>query len=262
MQNHRKSYQNVWILSGTADGPLLANKFLKLNYKVFVSVVSYKASQVYPLNNKLHIITGKLCNEKEVQEFIDHYQIKFIIDATHPFAVNISKLLLKSTKPIGLFIFRYQRVSRNKSKVRVVSDFKCLKTKEVKNKNILLAMGSRSLNEVAKYYIDCEANVFARIIATPESISYGLSSCIENSKLAILNPSKNKKDNLECYLCKYWNIDYILCRDSGGYSQMVWDDICLKSNISLILLRRPIVQESQFIFYKYNDLINKVLSLT
>ena len=70
MQNQKKCYQNVWILSGTADGPILAERLIKLDYVVFISVVSYKAGNVYPLNSKLHIFTGILKNKNEIKYFI------------------------------------------------------------------------------------------------------------------------------------------------------------------------------------------------
>ena len=113
--------------------------------------------------------------------------------------------------------------------------------------------------EVARFYFDLGANIFARILATPNSISNGFSSCINNSRLAILNPSYSKRNNLETYLCKYWRIDYIVCRDSGGYSQIIWDEICLRSNIKLYLLRRPEMQTNALIFSRYDDLIKKIV---
>ena len=55
MQNSGNCHENVWILSGTSDGPALVKKLLKLNYIVFVSVVTYKASKAYTKNPKLHL---------------------------------------------------------------------------------------------------------------------------------------------------------------------------------------------------------------
>ena len=259
MQNQKKCYQNVWILSGTADGPILADKLLRLEFIVFISVVSYKAGKVYPKNNKLHIITGRLRNEKEIQEFISSNMIDFVIDATHPFALKISENLRKACTKIYLPIFKYSRLSQNKSNGKIIADFKEIKSSEVKNKNILLAIGSRSLDEVARFYLNLGAKVFARIIATPESISKGFSSCIKNSHLAILNPSQNQKDSLESYLCKFWEIDFIICRDSGGYSQRNWDKICLQNNIKFFLLARPALQENAFLFTEYDDLIKEII---
>ena len=55
MQNQGNCYKNVWILSGTSDGPVIANRLLELNYSVFASVLTYKAGQAYIENSKLHI---------------------------------------------------------------------------------------------------------------------------------------------------------------------------------------------------------------
>ena len=261
MQNQKKCYQNVWILSGTADGPILAERLIKLDYIVFISVVSYKAGNVYPLNSKLHIFTGILNNKKEIKDFILKHQINFIVDATHPFAINISKNLISACSDISLPIFRYERVYQYKSNVKIISNFEDMAHETIKNKNILLAIGSRALSEVAKLYSDLGANIFARILATPHGISKGFSSCINHSRLAILNPNNSKGNNLEYYLCKYWSIDYILCRDSGGYSQIIWDEICLKSNIKLFLLKRPRVPTDSLIFSQYDDLIQKITQL-
>ncbi len=260
MQNQRKCHQNVWILSGTADGPILARKFLEYDYSVFISVVSHKAGNVYPIHNSLRIFTGKLNNDCEIRKFIHNHQINFVVDATHPFAINISLILKKACQVIGLPIFKFRRISENKSEGKIISDFKDIKADEIRNKNILLAVGSRALDEFACFYTNLGANVFARIIATPESISRGLSSCVSNSKLAILNPSYPRKNNLESYLCNYWEIDFILCRDSGGYSQKVWDEICLSSNIKLFLLMRPDLCESKLVFSNYDDLIRGIIN--
>jgi len=260
MQNQKKCYQNVWILSGTADGPILAERLIKLDYVVFISVVSYKAGNVYPLNSKLHIFTGILNNKKEIKDFILKHQINFIVDATHPFAINISNYLISACSDISIPILRFERVYKYKSNVEIIYNFEGMINETIKNKNILLAIGSRALSKVARFYSDLGGNIFARILATPNGVSKGLSSCIDHSRLAILNPH-NSKGNLEYYLCKYWRIDYILCRDSGGYSQIIWDEICLKSNIKLYLLKRPEMQNNSLMFSKYDDLIKKIIQL-
>ena len=109
MHIDQKCHENVWILSGTADGPLLANKLLGLNYVVFVSVVTHKASKSYSKNSKLHIITGKLNDKSEIIEFIKKNKINYVIDATHPFALIISKNLNEACKIIKTSLQKPQR---------------------------------------------------------------------------------------------------------------------------------------------------------
>ena len=257
MQNSEKCHENVWILSGTSDGPIIADKLLNLNYVVFVSVISYKASSVYPNNDKLHIITGKILDEKEVCQFIKEYQIDLIIDATHPFASQISVNLAKGCKQINKVLLRFEKQTQVKSSLnsRFVEDLKAIPISDIKNKNLLLAIGARRLNEIAGFYMNREVNIFARILATQDSILNGFSSCVKNSNLAILNPSKLGKNKFEYFLCKNWNIDFILCRDSGSYSQMIWEEISQITNIKLFKLKRPIENKIQYAFSDYDKLI-------
>ena len=102
MQNQENCYENVWILSGTSDGPEIAKRLLELNYSVFASVLTYKAGHADIENPKLHIITGKLNNKDQIINFINKNKITCVVDATHPFAVIISKNLINACKEINL----------------------------------------------------------------------------------------------------------------------------------------------------------------
>ena len=261
MQNYKKCYENVWILSGTSDGPPIVKRLLKLKYSVTVSVVSYKASTVYPLNQRLSIVTGRLNDVQEFKDFIILNNIDYVIDATHPFATNVSEKLyqacLQLSKPIFRFERNYLKDSFN-SKCEYINDLNGVDGSLVRNKNLLLAIGSKYLENTAQHYLDLGANLFARIISTPESISKAFSSGIKNSNIAILNPTKNEGYILEMYLCKYWNIDYVLCRDSGGYSQMIWRKVSLKTNVRFFLLKRPKIYRNTFVFSKYDLLVKEI----
>ena len=221
MQNQENCYENVWILSGTSDGPVIAKMLLELNYSVFASVLTYRAVQAYIENPELHIITGKLNNKEEIIDFIKKHQIKFVVDATHPFAVVISKNLNNACKEINtpLLVFERKSLVNNENNIYYIDGLKDINKVHLENKNILLAIGSRCLNDTARHYINCKANVFARVLPTYESITKAFGSCIKNSNIAILEPSKKDKGLLEKKLCDYWEIDYVLCRESGSYSQ-------------------------------------------
>ena len=261
MQKSENCQENVWILSGTSDGPFIVNKLLKLNYVVFVSVVTHKASESYVKNPKLNIITGKLNNPSEIINFVVKHKINYVIDATHPFALIISKNLNQACKIIKKPLLAFQRKSEIKTfkNFNYIKDLKNINKDDLVNKNILLAIGSRLLNETASYYLQCGANVFTRVIPTHESISNAFGSCIKNSNIAILEPSKNKGNILEKKLCDHWKIDYILCRDSGSYAQMNWEEIVYESDMKLFLVKRPKLKyKNSFIFFDYDKLINQI----
>ena len=261
MQNQKNCYVNVWILSGTADGPTLAKSLLKLNYVVFASVVTQRAGKSYSKNSKLHIITGELKNKNEIINFIKKNQIKFVIDATHPFALIISKNLNDACKEANtpLLIFERESSVSKSSNFNYISDLKDIKKQCLQNKSVLLAIGSRLLNNTASYYLKCGAKVYARVLPTHSSISSAFASCIKNSNIAILEPSRNNESILEKKLCDFWNIDYVICRESGSYSQKNWESIISNSHMKLFLVKRPKLQyEKTHIFFKHNRLIEYI----
>ena len=261
MQNQENCYENVWILSGTSDGPVLASKLLKLNYEVFASVVTYRAGKSYLKNSKLHIITGQLNDEDEIIKFIKKNKIKLVVDATHPFALIISKNLSSACKKINtpLLVFERKSFIKESYNLSYISSLKDVKNVDLENKNILLAIGSRLLNETANHYLNLGANVFARILPTHKSISMALSSSIKDSNIAILEPSKTKYPTLEKKLCNFWQIDYILCRESGSYSQRNWERIIKGSDMKLFLVKRPKIKyDNPYFFSEYDSLINHI----
>ncbi len=262
MQNQENCYKNVWILSGTSDGPVISNRLLELNYSVFASVLTYKAGQAYIENPKLHIIKGKLKNKDQIINFIQKNKITCVIDATHPFAVIISKNLNNACKEINIPLLLFERNSliNNTNNFFYIDDLKDINSIDVENKNILLAIGSRFLKDTANYYMNCKANVFTRVLPTYESITKAFGSSIKNSNIAILEPSKNNKSILEKKLCDFWEIDYVLCRESGSYSQKNWESIVSGSKMKLFLVKRPTVKNDySHSFNQYQDLINHII---
>ncbi len=262
MQNQGNCYKNVWILSGTSDGPVIANRLLELNYSVFASVLTYKAGQAYIENPKLHIITGKLNNKDQIINFINKNKITCVVDATHPFAEIISKNLNNACKEINTPLLLFQRKSliNNTKNFFYIDHLKDINNVDIENKNILLAIGSRFLNDTANYYMNCKANVFTRVLPTYESITKAFGSCIKNSNIAILEPSKNNKSILEKKLCDFWEIDYVLCRESGSYSQKNWESIVSGSKMKLFLVKRPKVKnDNSYSFDQYDNLINHII---
>jgi len=262
MQNQENCYENVWILSGTSDGPVIASRLLEFNYSVFVSVLTYRAGQAYIENSKLHIVTRKLSNKDEIINFIKTNQIKCVIDATHTFAAIISKNLNNACKEINIPLLRFERKSliKNTNNFFYIDDLKDINNVDIENKNILLAIGSRFLNDTASYYMNCKANVFTRVLPTYESITKAYGSCIKNSNIAILEPSKNNKSILEKKLCDFWEIDYVLCRESGSYSQKNWESIISGSKMKLFLVKRPkLKNDYSYSFYQYDNLIDHII---
>ena len=64
---------------------------------------------------------------------------------------------------------------------------------------------------------------------------------------------------MEKKLCAHWNIDFILCRDSGSYAQMNWEEIVNETDIKLFLVKRPNLKyKNSLTFFDYDKLIKQI----
>ena len=78
--------------------------------------------------------------------------------------------------------------------------------------------------------------------------------------MCIRDRSKNNKSILEKKLCDFWEIDYVLCRESGCYSQKNWESIVSGSKMKLFLVKRPRVKNDySYSFDQYHNLINHII---
>ena len=106
------------------------------------------------------------------------------------------------------------------------------------------------------------ANVYTRVLANPESIRKTLSSSIIKTNFAILNPFINSDGKIERALIRKWNIDGVLCRQSGGRTEKLWKRVCLSMGIDLWLLERPSMHQHIDTVDSYENLISRLKSIS
>ena len=98
MHGRRNDQRHVWLLSGTGEGPALAAALVSQGWRVSVSVVTVGAAAAYadlPLEN---LWTGPLAGVQGIRGVIEQAYFRdhgfdWVVDATHPFAVQISLFL-------------------------------------------------------------------------------------------------------------------------------------------------------------------------
>ena len=239
-----KCQPHLWLLTGTGEGYVFAKSLLREGWKITVSVVSGRASIPYEKLNLEKVLIGALITEEEIRGVILNARINknefhCVVDLTHPFAINITRSISKVCKELGQPFIRYERAIENISNAFLIKKLSELRNYDLQNKSILLALGVRHLKEALFFAGNSGANVYARVLANPESIRKILASSIKKSNFAILNPSVSSDGEIEKALIKKWNIAGIVCRQSGGRNEILWQRICLSMGINLWMLARP-----------------------
>jgi len=267
MDIREKCQPHLWLLTGTGEGHVFAESLLKEGWKITVSVVSDRASIPYEKLNLEKILIGALITEEEIRGVILNARIHqngfhCVVDLTHPFAMKITRSISKVCKELGQTFIRYERAIDNISNAFLIEKFSDLRNYDLKNKSILLAVGVRHLQEAFIFARNSGANVYARVLANPESIRKTLSSSIQKTNFAVLNPSISSNGKIEKALVRKWNITGVICRQSGGSNEILWHRICLSMRINLWLLERPSEFKNINSVDSYEKLIKKLKSIS
>ena len=266
MDIREKCQPHLWLLTGTGEGYVFAKSLLKEGWKITVSVVSNRASIPYEKLNLEKILIGALIYEEEIRNVILNARshengFYCVVDLTHPFAINITRSITKVCKELDQPFIRYERTIENISNAFLIEKFSDLKNHDLKNKSILLAVGVRHLQEAFICAKNSGANVYARVLANPESIRKTLSSSIQKTNFAVLNPSSSSNGNIEKALVRKWKINGVICRQSGGKNEILWHRVCLSMGINLWLLERPYKLNEINLVDSYEKLIKRLKSI-
>jgi len=264
MQSRKNGQRHVWLLSGIGEGPALANLLIEQGWKVSVSVVSVQASWPYFEMSLSSLLVGPIKGIEGIKEVFEdaehlHEGFDWVIDATHPFAVEISSSLQKACKEVHQPLLRFERPLNKAPRTYLIEDSKELANHSLQGRNILMALGARFLRETVDAAHQSGAKVFARVLPTPESLKQSLRCLLLDSHLAVIRPLKGRHvGDLERALCRRWSITDVVCRQSGGLTENLWQEICKDQNIKLWLVSRPKLAVGVEVFNSLDALLDHV----
>ncbi|MFN9636626.1 MAG: precorrin-6A/cobalt-precorrin-6A reductase [Synechococcaceae cyanobacterium] len=252
------------MVAGTGEGPPLAARLLERGWYVRVSVVSGTATRAYPSHPALEMQVGALGGAgAETGEAARAVQAqlraaasqgrpcRWLIDASHPFALRISAALAEACRIEAQPLLRLLRPAADASDTvvapssaganapKVLADLADLARQPLADRRLLLAIGARRLAEAMAH---CPGAIHhARLLPTPAALRQAMAAGIAPERVACLRPpaAADAAAAVEAALCRRWRIETVLCRRSGGPSERHWRRISAELGLGLLLLDRP-----------------------
>ena len=229
----------ILVLGGTSDSLEICdilNKKENLSYKLSVTT-SYGEDLARKYTNE--VIIGKLSKE-DMKTFIEQNNINKIIDATHPYAVEVSKNAIECAKEMKIDYLRYERKSlieniTYKNKYVVNSIEEACKIAREKGNNIFIGTGSKNLPQIVDYIPD--RNLIVRVLPTSEVIESCEKLGLNADNIIAMKGPFSKIVNEEFY--KHYNIDVVITKESGtngGFLEKI--DSCETLNIPVVIITR------------------------
>lgn len=232
----------LWLVAGTGEGPALAERLLALGWQLTVSVVSAPAALAYPPHPELTLRVGALGGEEAVEGELaaaaaSGRPYAVVVDASHPFACQVSRQLVAGCARRGQRLLRLQRPNLE-GPATLLPALEDLRAVPLAGQRLLLAIGARQL--AAAVSLSRGALHHARLLPSASSLQQAMAAGLMAERVACLRPGSALE--VERALVRRWRISTVLARQSGGTTEQLWRRICRSEGLSLLLLRRP--QES------------------
>jgi precorrin-6x reductase len=231
----------VWVFSGTRDGNALAGEIAGRGAPVVVSTATEYGGELAGASAPgVHVRAGRMgveARRRELRERGAHA----IVDATHPYAAEISRQLIELSRELGLPYLRFERPSTLEAGAAEVcgSVEEAARRAAELGRRIFLATGSRDLPAFLEAGGDREW--FLRLTPEPELIQRALELGVPRARICAMQGPFSRAFNEA--LWRAWEIDCVVSKDSGeagGFAAKA--EAAAALGIPLVVVGRPRVE--------------------
>lgn len=234
--------QALWVFSGTGDGNALAREIAAQGQPVVVSsATDYGAELVEQNCPGLATVSGRLGVERR-RELLTQSRARAIVDATHPYASDMSQQLIALAEELGLPYLRYERPSAADAHpaehAPTMAD--AARLAMARGQRIFLATGSKDLASFVQADGADEREWFVRLAPDPQHLQRAIDLGIPRSHLLAMQGPFSQASNEA--LWRDWGIDCVVTKqsgDAGGYGAKAAAAAAL--GIPLIVVDRPAI---------------------
>lgn len=232
----------IWLIGGTGDSAAIAKATLQSypSLRVVITVTTPSAEGLYPQAPQLQVEVGAMSSAR-MQEFCQARAIEIIIDASHPYAVEVSQGAIATAAALGLPYLRYERptFSPTSPGVIILDSFSSLFTGNyLQGQRVLLTTGYKTLPLFQDWHD--RATLFARILPATTSLEAALAAGFSSDRLIALRPPLSLA--LETALWQQWQISLVVTKASGKVGgEDIKHQAAATLGIPLIVIDRPLV---------------------
>lgn len=232
----------VIIFAGTAEGSKLCRFLAENQIPVCACVATDYGSKVLPENPFLRIHVGRL-TEEAMEQFFREEHPELVLDATHPYAAEVTPNIRQACQNAQL---PYQRVLREAEKHQknavYVEDTETAVTYLSKTTgNILLTTGSKELEKFT-LLPDYQKRLYARVLSLPSVLETCRLIGLEGQHLIGMQGPFSKDLNIA--MLRQYDCAYLVTKDTGktgGFREKL--DAAAECGVIPVIIGRPLAEE-------------------
>ena len=231
----------VIVFAGTTEGYEISRFLSENQLPVLACVATEYGSKSLQENSCLHVQAGRL-DEQQMRDLFFREKPELVLDATHPYAAEVTQNIRKACEETGVSYTRILRTGSEQQNAFYVRDAKeAAEYLEGTEGNVLLTTGSKEL-AVFTSVSDYNKRLFARVLSLPSVIESCQALGFEGRNLIAMQGPFSKELNqamLEQYQCKY-----LVTKDSGkagGFLEKIQAAEAL--GVTAVIIGRPLAEE-------------------
>jgi precorrin-6A/cobalt-precorrin-6A reductase len=231
--------RRVLLLSGTCEGPPLARALLEAGFEVRATVTRAEAcdSLFGPLAGAL-TVEARGFTEEGLSDFLARGEADVVLDATHPFAVRITRLAHAVCRRLGVPFVRYERPDWEPPPgTRSVGSFaEAAALLPSLGGRVLLTIGAKQLKHFA--HLQSQLVLIARILPCVASLQQALAAGFTPDRLLCLRPPFSREFNRA--VLREYRTEVLLTKASGREGGVVEKVLAARDlGLEVVVIRRP-----------------------
>ena len=250
----------ILLFAGTTEGRKAA-EFLSLSgIKTDVlTATEYGKSIIDNNNDFINTISGRL-DENEMEKLITENKYKLVVDATHPFAQNVTENIqnaCKNTKTEYIRLLRNTSDKENLNCVYVENHFEAAEYLKNKEGNVFLTTGSNNLKDYTEDN-SLKERVFVRVLPLAESLDKCLKSGINPAHIICMQGPFSEAFNIACI--KETNSKFIVTKQTGsagGFDEKI--SAAVKAGAKAVVIKAP--EEEGISFDEFKNIIKNLFNI-
>lgn len=228
--------KQILLFGGTAEGRELALWLAEKGWQVALRVATEYGAQLIPDHPNIAVSARRL-TEEEMEEQMTARPFSCVVDATHPYAVEVTENIRAAALRAGLPYRRLLRRSDREDKCRKAKDMaQAARQLEELPGNILLTTGSKELDVFARPGL--VERCFPRVLPTLDSLSRCLDLGFPPKNIICMQGPFTRAMN-EATIGQY-DIKVLVTKDTGGYGGFQEKaEAARRTGCALLVVERP-----------------------
>lgn len=228
----------VLLLSGTSEGPLIAKALIDAGLEVAATVTRSAAVEDLfgsPLDRLTVEVRGF-----DAESLSDYLRrgTHVVLDATHPFAVRITKTARAVCETLGTPYVRYERPDWIPKAGTVFADgfAEAANVAPSLGSRIMLTIGAKQLKHFA--HLHDRLALFARILPAAESLAQANAAGFSSDRVFCMRPPFSREFN-RAFFAEY-RAEVLVTKASGAAGGVIEKvEAALDLGMTVLMIRRP-----------------------